>query len=50
MFSARNLVRSGKLKAAYSGDGKIFLRDNNDMKYHITSESDLEQFKDTHPK
>ena len=50
LFSARNLVRSGKLKAAYSGDGKIFLRDNNDMKYHITSESDLEQFKDTHLK
>ena len=42
LISARDLVRSEKWKAAYSSDGKIFLRDNNDVKYHITSESDLD--------
>lgn len=44
LYSARKLVRARKLKAAYTGDGKIFLRDNDDNKHHITSENDLIPF------
>ena len=40
LFAARNLVRANKLKAAYLSDGKLFLRDNNDEKYHVTSEAE----------
>ena len=50
LFAARSLVRAKKLKAAYSSDGKLFLRDNDDEKYHVTAESDLDQFKNLEPR
>ena len=50
LFAARSLVRAKKLKAAYSSDGKLFLRDNNDEKYHVAAESDLDQFKNLEPR
>lgn len=41
MFDARTLVRSKKLKAAYSSDGNLFVRDNDDNRHMITSDNNL---------
>ena len=34
----------GKLKSAYSSDGKIFIRDNDEERYMIKSKSDILQY------
>ena len=44
LFEARKLRRSNKLKSAYSSDGKIIVRDNNDKKHQINTLDDLVQF------
>ena len=50
LFTARHLVRAKQLKAAYSGDGKIFTKDNDDVKHHIKSETDLIQYDGVDPR
>ena len=44
LFEARKLRRSGKIKAAYSSDGKITVRDKKDKKHMIHDLDDLVQF------
>ena len=47
LFDARSLVRSNKLKSAYSSDGKIFIRDHNDHRSVVRCDIDLLPFEDT---
>lgn len=44
LFSARQLVRERRLRAAYTSDGKIFVKDNDGEKHHITSTDQMTQF------
>lgn len=46
LFDARCLVRTGKIKAAYASDGKIFVRDNGEHRHLIKTFSDLSMFGD----
>lgn len=47
LFDARSLVRGNCLKAAYSSDGRIFIRDKSDRRHLILNDSDLLKFGDT---
>ena len=44
LFEARNLRRANKLKAAYSSDGKVLVRDKKDKKQQISDLEDLVQY------
>ena len=44
LFEARALARTKLLRAAYSSDGKLFVRDINDYRHLIKSASDLTKF------
>lgn len=44
LFEARSLKRAGKLKSAYSSDGKLFIRDLTDNRIQISTLKDLERF------
>ena len=44
LFDARTLRRVNNIKAAYSSDGKIFIRDNSDNRHLIKSNADLDKF------
>ena len=46
LFDARTLVRANPLKAAYSSDGKLFVRDKEDKRHIINSDDDLNDFGD----
>ena len=46
LFDARTLVRVKALKAAYSFDGRIFVRDLDDKRHLIKSNADICQFGD----
>lgn len=46
LFNARILARAKLLKAAYSSDGKIFVRDAEDTRYLIKCDSDISKFGD----
>ena len=46
LFDARPLVRTNFLKAAYSSDGKLFVRDKEDKRHIINSDGDLSDFGD----
>ena len=41
LFDGRSLVRVNKLKTAYSSDGKIFIRNNEDKRLLVKSDSDI---------
>ncbi|MEW8544179.1 MAG: hypothetical protein AB2693_11655, partial [Candidatus Thiodiazotropha sp.] len=44
LFEARSLKRAGKLKAAYSSDGKLFIRDLTDNRIQISALKDLVRY------
>ena len=44
LFDARTLVRAKKLNAAYSSDGKLFVRDKDDRRQLIQSYEDILKF------
>ena len=46
LFNARTLMRAKKLKSAYSSDGKIFIRDNDDNRLLVKSDSDILEYGD----
>ena len=46
LFDARPLERANFLKAAYSSDGKLFVRDKEDKRHIINSDGDLSDFGD----
>ena len=46
LFNARALMRANKLKSAYSSDGKIFIRDNDDNRLVVKSDSDILEYGD----
>ena len=46
LFDARSLVRNKLIKAAYSSDGKILIRDKFDVRHIIRSDLDLNRFGD----
>ena len=46
LFGARTLVRANLLKAAYSSDGKLFVRDKEDKRQIINSDGDRSEFGD----
>ena len=46
LFDARSLVRNKLIKAAYSSDGKILIRDKCDVRHIIRSDLDLNRFGD----
>ena len=41
LFDGRSLVRVNKLKTAYSSDGKFFIRNNEDKRLLVKSDSDI---------
>lgn len=47
LYEARCLVRVNKLKAAYAYDGRLFVRDCDDRRHLIRTNSDLSAFGDT---
>lgn len=46
LYDARCLVRVHKLKTAYASDGKIFVRDNDEHRHLMKTDSDLALFGD----
>ena len=44
LFDARSLVRANMLKSAYSADGKIFVRDNGEVRHMIKTYTDILKF------
>ena len=44
LYNARKLVREKRLRAAYTSDGKIFIKDNDGEKHLITSQEQLTPF------
>lgn len=44
LYDARNLVRAKKISSAYSSDGRIFIKDNNENRHLIESKSALQAF------
>lgn len=47
LYEARCLVRVNKLKAAYAYDGRLIVRDSDDRRHLIRTNSDLSAFGDT---
>ena len=45
LYKARKMKTSGKIKSAFSRDGRIFVHDNSDRRHLITSGSDLDSFR-----
>ena len=46
LFNARTLARADLLTAAYSSDGKIFVKDLEDHRHMIKSDSDVRKIGD----
>ena len=46
LYNARTLMRAKTLKSAYSSDGKIFIRDNDDNRLVVKSDSDILEYGD----
>ena len=46
LYDARILVRANHLTAAYSSDGKLFVRDKEEKRHAINSDDDLREFGD----
>ena len=44
LFSARKYVKSKQLKTAYSSDGRVYVKDNNDVRHLIIDQADLQAF------
>lgn len=44
LYEARRLMRSSKIKAAYSSDGKVFIRDNADSRRIIQNKDALAEY------
>ena len=44
LYDARILARAEIVKAAYSTDGKLYIRDHGDTRHTIKSDSDIERF------
>ena len=44
LFDARTLARVAQISSAYSSDGKIFVRDNENKRHLIQSEEDITKF------
>lgn len=46
LFDARTLARTEMVKATYSTDGYLYIRDHTDTRHMIKSDSDIEKFGD----
>ena len=44
LFYARQLVKQGKLKAAFSLDGRIFIKDSDDKRHQVESKEALKAY------
>ena len=44
LFNARKYVKSEQLKTAYSSDGRVYVKDNNDVRHFISDQGDLPAF------
>lgn len=49
LFEARQLYKSGQLKGAWSADGNILVKDNNDKIQRVSDVSDLDKFRTVPP-
>ena len=49
LYNARKLVREKRLRAAYTSDGRIFIKDNDGEKHLITSQEQLTTFSTVDP-
>ena len=49
LYNARKLVHEKRLRAAYTSDGKIFIKDNDGKKHLITSQEQLTPFSTVDP-
>ena len=50
LAQARQLVRERKLRAAYTGDGKIFIKDNESQRHYITTKHQLTDYLTVEPR
>ena len=49
LFNARNLVKSHRIRSAWSSDGTILIRDNDDRVHRILTENDISEFNNPKP-
>ena len=50
LSEARKLVRERRLRAAYTGDGKIFIKDNENARHFITTKDQLREYSTVEPR
>ena len=50
LFNAHNLVKSHRIQSAWSSDGTILIRDNDDRIHRILTENDISKFNNPQPK